>query len=56
MNFTLDGRPVDVARMTDAARQEMATEVFHRLWSRLAERRWKKAAGNLWRLICLWSA
>lgn len=56
LTFRMDRQDVNPRRMTEAARQDMAQEVFHRLWSRLRERRWRKAAGNLWRLICLWSA
>lgn len=52
----MDRRQIDPSRMTDANRQQLATEVFHRLYSRVKERRWKKAAGDAWRLVCLWSA
>lgn len=54
MRFTFEGRTADVARMTEVQRAEMVTEVYARLRARISERRWKKALGNVWRLICLW--
>lgn len=56
MIFTLDGRDVDPRKLDIAQSYQVEEEIAARLCSRIRERRWRKAAGNLWKLICLWSA